>query len=369
MPNLLKEPDYRHDQPSPIGILLVNLGTPAAPTAQAIRPWLREFLSDPRVVELPRLLWLPILHCVILPFRPAKTARKYASIWQRDGSPLAIWTTQQAKLLKGWLGERHGGGQIRVYHAMRYGKPSISEGIAQLKADGCERILIVPLYPQYSSSTTATVIDEVARVFGKLRNQPALRTMRSFHDEPGYIKALAEQVRGHWQTHGRGNHLLMSFHGVPRYTLEKGDPYHCHCMKTGRLLAEELGLAKGSWSIAFQSRFGKAEWLKPYTSNILQELAKQNTGALDVICPGFVADCLETLEEIAQEGKEIYLSSGGSDYRFIPCLNSTPSWINALGMLVEAELSGWLTNGKSTEITKNLSEQRLSLAKAMGAPK
>ncbi|WP_028451119.1 ferrochelatase [Chitinilyticum aquatile] len=368
MPRFAKEPEFRHDQASRTGILLVNLGTPAAPTAKAIRPWLKQFLSDPRVVEIPRLIWLPILHGFILPFRPGKTALKYAAIWEKEGSPLAIWTEKQAKLLKGWLGERHGD-TLRVCHAMRYGQPSISEGIAQLKAAGCERILTVPLYPQYSASTTATVIDEVGRVFASLRNQPALRTVRSFHDDPGYIRALAAQVRKHWQENGRGDHLLMSFHGVPRYTLDKGDPYHCHCMKTGRLLAEELGLPADRWTVAFQSRFGKAEWLKPYTATMLETLSKRDAGKLDVICPGFVADCLETLEEIAMEGKETYLSSGGSEYRFIPCLNDSPEWINALGMMLEAELSGWLTNGKSTEITKNLSEQRLLLAKAMGAPK
>ncbi|WP_028455163.1 ferrochelatase [Chitinilyticum litopenaei] len=366
MPRFLAEPAFRHDQAAAIGVLLVNLGTPTAPTAKAIRPWLKEFLSDPRVVELPRLLWLPILHGFILPFRPGKTAAKYAAIWQKDGSPLAIWTEKQAKLVKGWLGERHGQ-QLRVRHAMRYGQPGIREGVAALKAEGCDRILIVPLYPQYSASTSATVIDEAARTFAQLRNQPGLRTVRSFHDHPGYIDALASRVRGHWQSNGRGDYLLMSFHGVPRYTLDKGDPYFCHCHKTARLLAEALGLNKEQWGLSFQSRFGKAEWLKPYTTDTLHELGKRGAGVLDVICPGFVADCLETLEEIALEGKQDYLAAGGREYRYIPCLNDQAEWIAALSGLVESQLSGWLTNGKDHEITKELSEQRLLRARALGA--
>ncbi|MBE9609607.1 ferrochelatase [Chitinilyticum piscinae] len=368
MSRFAPEPEFSHGQPTRTGVLVVNLGTPAAPTSSAIRPWLREFLSDPRVVELPRALWLPILHGFILPFRPGKTAHKYASIWSKDGSPLAIWTEKQGKLLKGWLGERHGD-SIRIAHAMRYGSPSIETGIHQLRQSGCERILILPLYPQYSASTTATVIDEAARVLATLRNQPALRTLRGFHDDPGYIKALAQSVQRDWMTHGRGNHLLMSFHGVPRYTLDKGDPYHCLCLKTARLLATELGLAEGSWSVAFQSRFGKAEWLKPYTSTVISELAKKKIGRLDVICPGFVSDCLETLEEIALEGKADFLAAGGSEYHFIPCLNDAPEWIHALGMLAERELSGWLTDGKNASAQKNLTEQTLLRAKAMGASK
>jgi protoporphyrin/coproporphyrin ferrochelatase len=364
MPSFLPEPPFSHDQSSKIGVLLVNLGTPTAPTPKAIRPYLRQFLSDPRVVEIPKAVWWLILNAFILPFRPQKTAAKYASVWMSEGSPLKVWTTKQAKLLKGWLGEQ-GHQEVVVDYAMRYGQPSIAAQMDKLKAAGCEKLLILPLYPQYSASTSATVIDEVGRVLASYRNQPAIRTVRSFHDDEGYIKALAERVREYWQTKGRGDHLLMSFHGVPRYTLDKGDPYHCHCHKTGRLLAEELDLAESEYTVAFQSRFGRAEWLQPYVAATLKSLAKANTGRLDVICPGFVADCLETLEEIAIEGKQDYLQAGGKDYHFIPCLNDSPLWIDALTALTKKELSGWLLTDNTA--IDNTQQCTLSRAQALGA--
>ncbi len=364
MSSFLPEPPFSHDQRSKIGVLLVNLGTPTAPTPKAIRPYLRQFLSDPRVVEIPKAIWWVILNAFILPFRPKKTAAKYASVWMSEGSPLKVWTMKQAKLLKGWLGEQ-GHQEVLVDYAMRYGQPSIAAQMDKLKAAGCEKLLILPLYPQYSASTSATVIDEVGRVLATYRNQPAIRSVRSFHDDEGYIKALAGRVREYWQAKGRGDHLLMSFHGVPRYTLDKGDPYHCYCRKTGRLLAEELDLAESEYTVAFQSRFGKAEWLQPYVAATLKNLAKANTGRLDVICPGFVADCLETLEEIAIEGKQDYLQAGGKDYHFIPCLNDSPLWIDALTALTKKELSGWLLTDNTA--IDNTQQCTLSRAQALGA--
>jgi ferrochelatase len=355
-----QEPTFQHDYTPKTGVLLINLGTPDAPTGKALRPYLKQFLSDPRVVEVPRALWWLILNGIILNTRPRKSAEKYAAIWGKDGSPLLTHTQRQAKLLRGYLGEQ-GHLNLVVDFAMRYGSPSVEQVIAGMRSQGVERLLVVPLYPQYAASSSATAFDDVFRTLMKLRNMPELRTVRHFHDDPGYIRALAEQVRAHWQQHGRGDKLVMSFHGVPRFTLDKGDPYHCECQKTGRLLAEALGLGKDQYVVCFQSRFGRAEWLKPYTSEVLAQLGKNHTARIDVICPGFVSDCLETLEEMAMEGKETFLTHGGGEYRYIPCLNESPQWIAALANLVEKNLSGW---GVSSS---ELPEQRLLRAKSIGA--
>lgn len=364
----LTEPEFRHDTPFKIGVLLVNLGTPDAPTQAAVKRYLAQFLSDPRVVEIPRLPWWLVLHGIILNTRPKKSAAKYAAIWTTEGSPLRVWTEKQAKLLKGWSGENLQE-PVRVEMAMRYGAPSIESAIVKLKAAGCDRMLIVPLYPQYAASTTASVIDELGRVMSSIRNQPAMRTVKSFHDNPGYIGALAASVREHWRINGRGSHLLMSFHGAPRYTLERGDPYFCHCQKTARLLAEALQLSPETYSVSFQSRFGRAKWFDPSTESTLRELGQQQTNKLDVICPGFVADCLETLEEIALEGKRIFLAAGGTQFRYIPALNDRPDWIAALGQLIQMETSGWLTDGPD-HINHNQTEnQTLAYALKMGAKK
>lgn len=326
--------------PGKIGVLLVNLGTPAAPTASAVRRYLKEFLSDPRVVEIPRLLWWPILNGIILTTRPRASAHKYASIWMADGSPLRIWTEKQGKLLKGALGEKYGNA-IRVAWAMRYGQPAIADVMQELKADGCDRVLVVPLYPQYSSSTTASVVDEIGRTLARWRRQPGLRIVQDFHDDAGYIAALAQRVREHWQQNGRGDHLLMSFHGIPERSSRLGDPYERHCQQTAVLLARELQLADQDYTVSFQSRFGPARWLQPYTSETLQRLGKQKVANLDVLCPGFTSDCLETLEEIALEGKAEFHKADGKNYRYIPCLNDSPAWLDALASLVEREIQGW----------------------------
>lgn len=364
----LSEPEFRHDSPRRIGVLLINLGTPDAPTSAAVKRYLSEFLSDPRVVEIPRLLWWPILHGIILQTRPKKSAAKYASIWYPEGSPLLVWTEKQTKLLKGWLGE-HLREPVLVDMAMRYGNPTIEEAIKRLKAAGCDRLLAVPLYPQYAASTTATAVDAVCRTLGEIRNQPSLRTIKSFHDDEGYITALASSVQEHWQENGRADHLLMSFHGAPQYTLERGDPYFCHCQKTARLLAEKLQLNKEQYSVSFQSRFGRAKWFDPATDDVLHKLGRKKTGKLDVICPGFVVDCLETLEEIALEGKQVFLSAGGQEYRYIPCLNDRSDWIESLGQRVIGELLGWLNPNWSAEEEKNLATQTLEYALSKGAKK
>jgi ferrochelatase len=329
------EPAFEHGQVPGDGILLVNLGTPAAPTARAVRRYLAEFLADPRVVEIPRPVWLPILHGLVLNLRPARSARKYASIWTPEGSPLAVHTSRQARL----LAEALGTGGPRVEFAMRYGEPAVAPALDRLRAAGCARILVFPLYPQYAASATASAFDAVGAWLARARNVPELRFIKHFHDHPAYIAALAAGVREHWRAHQRGDKLVMSFHGLPRGALERGDPYHCECHKTGRLLAEALGLGSDDYVVTFQSRFGRAEWLRPYTQPTLVELACSGVQRVDVVCPGFVADCLETLEEIGMVARDAFLESGGSRFTLVPCLNESPEWISAM-VRIAAE-HGW----------------------------
>jgi ferrochelatase len=348
---------------------MVQLGTPAAPTAAALRPYLAQFLGDPRVVEIPRLLWWPILHGIILNTRPAKSAKKYASVWTDEGSPLMVHSVRQSRLLHAALGER--GHDLEVALAMRYGEPSIESVLGDLRARGVTRLLLLPMYPQYSASTTATVFDEVARVLRGWRNLPEVRWVRSFHDDAGYVEALAAQVRRAWERDGRGERLVMSFHGVPRRTLELGDPYHCECHVTARLLAERLGLARGEWIVTFQSRFGKAQWLQPYTEPTLEQLARDGVRTVDVVCPGFVADCLETLEEISMEARSAFLGAGGSTFRYIACLNDAPAFVDALAGLVERQTSGWPTRALAPEEAVRSERallERRARAMELGAP-
>jgi len=335
------EPTYTHGQPARTAILYCNLGTPAAPTAPALRRYLAEFLGDERVVEIPKPIWWLILHGIILRVRPAKSAAKYASIWRPEGSPLMVHTRQQAQALQAQLQAR--GHHVRVRHAMRYGEPSIGAEMDALKAEGVQRVLVVPAYPQYSGTTTASVFDALYRWGLRVRLLPELRFVNRYHDDPGYIAALAARVRAHWQAHGQGQVLVMSFHGVPERTLQLGDPYHCECMKTGRLLMEALGLSREQVRVTFQSRFGKAKWLEPYTEPTLVALAEQGVRNVDVICPGFTGDCLETLEEIQQEAQEAFLHAGGDRFGYIPCLNDSAAWIDALTRLCETHLQGWPT--------------------------
>jgi protoporphyrin/coproporphyrin ferrochelatase len=334
-----QEPSFQHGQAGKTAVLLCNLGTPDEPTAPALRRYLAEFLGDPRVVEIPRPLWWLILHGIILRTRPRKSAAKYASIWSPEGSPLKVWTSRQATLLRGWLGER--GQAVEVRHAMRYGHPSIPAELDRLKAEGATRILILPLYPQYSGTTTASVFDAVYHWAATVRHVPELRFVNRYHDDAGYIAALARRVTAHWQSHGRPDQLVMSFHGVPERTLHLGDPYHCECHKTARLLAEKLGLSKDQYKLTFQSRFGKAKWLEPYTEPTLIAMAKAGVKRVDVVCPGFTGDCLATLEEIAQEARAAFLMAGGKEFNYIPCLNDSPEWITALTGIAQQHLAGW----------------------------
>jgi ferrochelatase len=322
-------------------VLYVNLGTPDEPTAPALRRYLAEFLSDPRVVEIPRLVWWPILHGVILRTRPKQSAAKYASVWMPEGSPLAVWTARQAAALGQALAAR--GHHVRVRHAMRYGNPSIASVMDELRAEGATRVLLIPAYPQYAAATTASISDKVLQWATQARRMPELRFVGEYHDDPGYIAALAARLRAHWAEHGRGDKLVLSFHGVPERSLHLGDPYHCQCHKTARLLAEALGLSRDQLVVTFQSRFGKAKWLEPYTEPTLEKLASDGVKRVDVMCPGFVADCLETLEEIAQEASEAYLAAGGERFDYVPCLNAEPVWIDALAALAERHLGGWDT--------------------------
>ncbi|MEO8937701.1 MAG: ferrochelatase [Burkholderiaceae bacterium] len=359
------EPAHAHGAPSRTGILVVNLGTPDAPTTPAVRRYLKEFLSDPRVVEIPRLVWWIILNAIILPFRSPRSAQKYALVWDSEGSPLKVWTDKQAKLLRGSLGAR--GHDVSVAYAMRYGNPSIASVLDQLHAEGCDRILVLSMYPQYSAATTASTFDAVHAWCAATRNVPAFRFVRSFHDDAGYIDALAKHVTAFRMKEASAlephRKLVMSFHGVPKRSLLMGDPYHCQCRMTARLVAERLGMRAEDWVVSFQSRFGKAEWLQPYTNATLAGLAKSSGAGIDVFCPGFPADCLETLEEIAMEGRQTYIEAGGRDYRYIPCLNDAPAWIDALATLAETHLQGWPTRAEDPEA---LRRSRL-LAMELGA--
>ena len=319
------------------GILLVNLGTPDAPTASAVRRYLREFLSDPRVVQIPRLAWLPILYLLVLPVRPAKSARKYAAIWRPDGSPLRIYHERQAQLLRGYLGQKLGK-QLPVVAAMRYGNPSIAAGLAELKERGCDRILVIPMYPQYARSTTASTEDALARALKRWKPAPAVKVIQDFHDHPAYAKAIAKNVTEYWMKAGRPDRLVMSFHGIPKAVVAAGDPYEKQCRESARLIATELGWNDERTRVTFQSRFGAAEWLQPYTDATLRTLGAEGVGRVDVICPGFAADCLETLEEIGIENRAVFLDAGGKEFHYIPTTNDTPAWMTLLSILAMENL-------------------------------
>ena len=336
------EPPFPHGTVPSSAIVLVNLGTPDAPTRKAVRRYLKQFLSDPRVVEIPARIWWFILNLFILPFRSGKSAAKYRTIWTKEGSPLKVHTQKQATLLeKALLDRGHEG--VKVVMAMRYGAPALPEVLDQLQAEHCQRIVVLPAYPQYSGTTTASVWDAVYAHYARVRNIPELRLVRHYHDHEGYIEALRVQVEAYWEAHGRGQKLVMSFHGTPKRTLMLGDPYFCECQKTARLLAVALGMGADEYIVTFQSRFGKAEWLQPYTAPPVQELARQGLERIDVICPGFTSDCLETLEEINMEVRHDFEAAGGKEYHYIPCLNESPAWITGLAEIAEQHLIGWPT--------------------------
>jgi len=317
-----------------VGVLLVNLGSPLSPSTGDVRAFLREFLGDPRVVNLPRPLWWLILNLFVLPLRPRKSAHAYRTIWTEKGSPLIVFTQQLSEK----LAKRYGNDQLVIDYAMRYGKPALRDKLLAFKKQGVEDIVVLPLYPQYSSTTTASIFDVLADELLGWRHIPSFRFISDYYQSPVYIKALADSIRNHWTNHGQAALLLMSFHGLPAKLTEWGDPYFDHCQITARLLAEELGLKDKHWQLVFQSRFGRAEWLKPYCVEVLRDLPKQDIKQIDVVCPGFAVDCLETLEEIAITNKDIFLEAGGKSYRYIPALNDSDAHVDAMAEIIRSAL-------------------------------
>ncbi|MDH4109802.1 MAG: ferrochelatase [Gammaproteobacteria bacterium] len=365
MPRFDSSPQYAHGTPDTAGVLVVNLGTPDEPTTAAVRRYLRQFLSDPRVVEIPRPIWMIILYGFILPFRPARSAAAYRKIWTDSGAPLLLHSSATTDSLRQRLSAR-GLERVNVRLAMSYGEPSIDTALHALWTEGARRILVLPLYPQYSATTTASVFDAVTGALRKRRWVPAFRFVSQYHDEAGYIAALAASIRDHWATAGRGQRLMFSFHGIPRRSFLSGDPYHCQCQKTARLVAEELELGPDQWFVTFQSRLGKAEWLRPYTDETLRQWGSAGVGDIDVVCPGFAADCLETLEEIAIQNAGIYAEAGGGALRYIAALNAREDHVDFLAGLVERNLSGWpeASPGAGDAEERSKSAAR---ARAMGA--
>lgn len=331
---------FSHQQPGKIGVLITNLGTPDAPTPSALRRYLAEFLADPRVVEIPRLLWFLILHGVILRIRPRRSAHSYQTVWSEQGSPLMVHTLAQRDALRAAL-QAQWGEDVLVECAMRYGNPSISSVLQSMQQQGVRQLVVLPLYPQYSATTTASTFDAIAQDFAQRRWLPDLRFISHYHDFPAYIEAMAVQVERYWAEHGRADKLLLSYHGIPLRYLHNGDPYHCECHKTSRLLAQRLGLNESQYLTTFQSRFGREPWLQPYTDFTLKALPEQGVKSVQVFCPGFSSDCLETIEEIDVENRGYFLSAGGEKFAYISALNAQPAHISALAELVNKELAGW----------------------------
>lgn len=353
-------PAFTHQQSDKIGVLITNLGTPNAPTKGALKPYLKEFLSDPRVVEVPRLIWWFILNGIILNIRPKRSAKAYSTVWQDNGSPLMVHTLDQASGLREML-QQQWGDNIVVECAMRYGQPAIATTIEKMLQQGVRKLLVLPLYPQYCASTTGSTFDALAQDFQSRRWIPELRFVTQYHDNADYIQAVADKIRSHWQHHDRADKLLFSYHGIPKRYLLNGDPYHCQCHKTSRLIAENLGLDKDQYLTTFQSRFGREEWLKPYTDHTLQALPEQGVSSVQIVCPGFSADCLETIEEIGVENRDYFLEAGGKRYEYIAALNSDNQHIQMLFNLVQQQLHGWQVESDNST--------RLQYAKALGAEK
>ncbi len=348
-------PAYSHNQKELIGILLINLGTPEAPDKKSLRRYLAEFLADPRVVEIPRFLWRLILHLVILRIRPGRSARAYQKIWTAQGSPLLVNSTQLVSAIQNSLGKN----QTMVELAMRYGQPSVARVLKSLRDAGMTKLLVLPLYPQYSATTTASCFDAVSQELCNWRRLPDIRFISHYHDLPAYIQALSDSIRNSWQQRGQAEKILFSFHGIPQRYFAAGDPYFCECQKTARLVAESLSLTEEQWQVSFQSRFGREPWLQPYTDKTLEQLAAGGIKKVDVICPGFACDCLETLEEIAVENRDIFIAAGGEHFNYIPALNSQSQHVQALVELLIENMSGW-----EIEASREKTVQR---AKSMGA--
>ncbi|MDX1490911.1 MAG: ferrochelatase [Pseudohongiellaceae bacterium] len=333
-------PEFTHQQPDKIGVLITNLGTPDAPTTPALRKYLSEFLADPRVVEAPRLIWWFALHGVILRIRPSRSAKAYKTVFTEEGSPLLVHTRNQSAALAKEMQAR-GREDVIVDFAMRYGNPSMSSVLESMFQRGVRKLLVLPLYPQYSGSTAASTFDAINADFAKRRWIPDLRFVSHYHDYKPYIQSAAARIREHWEAHGRADKLMFSYHGVPKRYLSSGDPYHCECYKSSRLIAQELGLNEGEYITTFQSRFGREEWLQPYTDAVLKGFPGQGIKSVQVFCPGFSADCLETIEEIGEENRDYFLEAGGERYEYITALNDREDHIAALAQLIEENLQGW----------------------------
>jgi ferrochelatase len=354
-------PAFTHSQNDKVGVLVTNLGTPDAPKKAELKRYLKEFLSDPRVVEVPRLLWWMILNLVILNIRPKRSAKAYETVWTERGSPLMYHTQDQANALRDHLKQQYGD-NIVVEFAMRYGSPSVDSAVDKMLHQGVRKLLVLPLYPQYCASTTGSTFDAIAQSFSKRRWIPELRFVTHYHDNVDYIKAVADKIKVHWEQHDRADKLIFSYHGIPKRYLLNGDPYHCECHKTSRLIAAELGLTENEHFTSFQSRFGREEWLKPYTDHSLKAFPAQGVKSVQIVCPGFAADCLETIEEIGEENRDYFLEAGGERYEYIAALNADEAHIQALSKLLESHLQGWATTPENTAL-------RNDLALAKGAQK
>ena len=360
--------DPKHGQIPGVGVLVVNLGTPEAPTAKALRPYLRQFLWDPRVIELSRPVWWLILHLFVLTFRPKNSAKLYAKIWTDKGSHLRLYSQSIARKIEARLQQGYGN-PLHVALGMTYGNPSIPQALAELRDKGCWRIFVLPLYSHYSSSSTGASFDAVMKELMTWRRVPEIRTIHQFHDDPALIRALAASIREYWDEHGEPDKLVTSYHGIPKRYFLNGDPYHCQCHKTTRLIAEELGLPKERYEVTFQSLFGREEWLQPYTDVTLEAMAASGIGRVDVVCPGFSVDCLETIDEIGRENREVFMEAGGKEYHFIPCLNDRDEHVDALADLVRNNLGGWVTPKESwdAEAVQAEAERSKEIAEARRA--
>lgn len=347
---------FTHNQADKIGVLITNLGTPDAPKKAQLKRYLKEFLSDPRVVEVPRFIWWMVLNLVILNIRPRRSARAYSTVWTERGSPLLFHTKDQAAALRTQLQMQHGT-DVVVEHAMRYGSPAIDSVVQGMLDQGVRKLLVLPLYPQYCASTSASTFDAVAACFAKERWIPELRFVTHYHDYAPYIEALAASIETHWAQYGRADKLIFTYHGIPKRYLLNGDPYHCECYKTSRLLAQRLGLDKEEYMVTFQSRFGREEWLQPYTDQTLKALAKEGVKSVQMICPGFSADCLETIEEIGIENREYFIQAGGERYEYIAALNASAQHIAALSELIEKNLAGWELPHRDPQLSAQLATE------------
>lgn len=365
MTDYIGTPDYVHGSPARVGVLLVNLGTPDEPTTAAVRRYLAEFLWDPRVIEQPRWLWWLILHGIILRTRPKRSAHAYQKVWTPDGSPLLLESRKLTDAVAARL-RRRLGDRVRVELAMTYGNPSIESALERMRRDNVQRLLLLPMYPQYSATTTASIFERVTAGLSRWRWIPELRVVNQYWEEDAYIAALADSIAAHWQAHGR-KHLLFSFHSIPKRYFMAGDPYHCFCQATARRVAARLGLAEGDWSLGFQSRFGREEWLKPYVDLLLHDYSHAGPKRVTVVCPGFATDCLETLEEISMQNREMFLSHGGEAFDYVPCLNSSDAHVDLYERLVVKHAQGWpqfVDAGSDDATARTASRER---ALAMGA--